>query len=409
MTKNKLSPMMAHYKKLKEKYADAILLYRLGDFYEMFFEDAVEASKILDLTLTGRDCGLEKRAPMCGVPHHAADNYVSRLINAGKKVAICEQLTQPGEQKGMVKRDVVRVITPGTVTEEDMLDKSKNSYLVSVVMLNQKFSLAWIDITTGEFNVRDFEGDKDALDVEDFLLSISPKEIIANSIMADIASDYASVKTSKMVKVMPYYDYSFDFDLAKKVLLKQMGAYDLSALGLEDKKLAVCAAGGLLDYINNTQKRSLCHINKINYIRSNSYMYLDFNTKRNLELFETMTERKKTGSLYWVIDRTQTAMGARLLRNWLNSPLQTIEDIQKRQFAVRELVKNNKLKEMTGMLLANIRDIERIVTKISYFNIMPRDCLALKESIKQIEPIKKLLSLAKSEQLLSINEKLEIF
>ncbi|MGB4033865.1 MAG: hypothetical protein WBM21_03390, partial [Christensenellales bacterium] len=310
MSKYKLSPMMRHYKELKEKYPDTILLYRLGDFYEMFFEDAIESSKILDLTLTGRDCGLEKRAPMCGVPYHAVDNYIARLINAGKKVAVCEQLSQPGDQKGMVKRDVIRVITPGTVAEEEMLDKSQNNFIAAAVCFNNRFSTAWLDISTGEFYVKEFEEDKDALDVEDFLLTISPKEIISNAIMADIGCEFASVKTSKLVKFNAYYDYAFNFDLAKKSLLKQMNAYDLSALGLEDKKLAVSAAGGLLDYINNTQKRSLCHINTIKYIRTNTYMYLDINTKRNLELFETMAERKKFGSLYWVLDHTQTAMGA---------------------------------------------------------------------------------------------------
>lgn len=408
MSKYKLSPMMRHYKELKEKYPDTILLYRLGDFYEMFFEDAIESSKILDLTLTGRDCGLEKRAPMCGVPYHAVDNYIARLINAGKKVAVCEQLSQPGDQKGMVKRDVIRVITPGTVAEEEMLDKSQNNFIAAAVCFNNRFSTAWLDISTGEFYVKEFEEDKDALDVEDFLLTISPKEIISNAIMADIGCEFASVKTSKLVKFNAYYDYAFNFDLAKKSLLKQMNAYDLSALGLEDKKLAVSAAGGLLDYINNTQKRSLCHINTIKYIRTNTYMYLDINTKRNLELFETMAERKKFGSLYWVLEHTQTAMGARMLRNWINSPLQDIAYIEKRQNAVKELVKNSRFREMLGCLLSNIRDIERIVTKISYFSIMPRDCIALKESIKQIEPIKKLLSSTKSQLLIDINENLEV-
>lgn len=408
MKNYKLSPMMEHYNNLKEKYADAILMYRLGDFYEMFFDDAIKASKILDLTLTGRDCGLEERAPMCGVPHHAVDNYISRLISSGNKVAICEQLSEPGDQKGMVKRDVIRVITPGTVTEEEMLDNTSNNYLVAAIKQNNAFALAWLDITTGEFNVKDFDKNKDALDVEDFLMTLSPKEIISNSEMADISDDFVSVKTSKMVKFYPYYDYSFHFDNARETLLKQMNCFDLSALGLQDKKVVVCAAGGLLDYINTTQKRSLSHINAIKYIKTYDNMFLDYNTKRNLELFETLSEKKRYGSLLWVIDKTKTSMGARQLKSWLNAPLQNIDEIIKRQDAVQELIKNASMREMLSCLLANIRDIERIVTKISYFSIMPRDCLALKESIKQLSPIKKLLFNAKSELLTAIYSKLEL-
>lgn len=399
---------MVHFKELKEQYNDSILLYRLGDFYEMFFEDAIKASKILDLTLTGRECGLEERAPMCGVPYHAVDNYISRLIASGCKVAICEQLSQPGDQKGMVKRDVVRVITPGTVTEEDMLDNRSNNFLVAVVSIKDRFSLAWIDITTGEFNVKDFDEDKDALDVEDFLLSISPREIIANSEMIFSSKDYVSVKTSRLVKISPYYDYSFHFDNAKKTLLAQMNTFDLSALGLEDKKNAVCVAGGLIDYINNTQKRSLSHINTIKYIKTFDSMYLDYNTKRNLELFETLADKKRYGSLLWVLDKTKTSMGARALKSWLASPLQSIDEINKRQEAIGELIKNASMREMIGCVLSNIRDIERIVTKISYFSIMPRDCIALKFSITQLPTIKKLLNNGKSRQIIAINEKLEV-
>ncbi len=407
MSDKKLSPMMAHYKKLKAKYADCILMYRLGDFYEMFFEDAVTASKILDLTLTGRDCGLDERAPMCGVPYHAVDNYIARLINSGNKIAICEQLSQPGDQKGMLKRDVVRVITPGTVTEEEMLDSGSNNYLVAAGVFNNTFAVAWLDISTAEFCVKDFEKNKDALDVEDFLLSLSPKEIIANTKMADIGNEFVSVKTSKMVKLSPYYDYSFDYDNAKKTLLAQMNAYDLSALGLQDKKAAVCVCGGLLDYVNATQKRNSSHINTIKYQKNYEYMFLDFNTKRNLEIFETLAEKKRYGSLLWVIDKTNTAMGARQLKSWLNAPLQDVDEITERQNAVQELIKSSTMREMLICLLSSIKDIERIVTKISYFSIMPRDCLALKESIKQISPIKKLLFNSKSKYLTNIYQKLE--
>lgn len=408
MKKNKLSPMMAHYVKLKEDYKDCILLYRLGDFFEMFFDDAIKASKILDLVLTGRDCGLEERAPMCGVPYHAVDNYIARLVASGNKVAICEQLSEPTDQKGMVKRDVIRVITPGTVTEEDMLDTNSNNFLASVVKHKNTFAVAWLDITTAEFNVKDFSKNQDALDVEDFLMTISPKEIISDSQMVDISADFVNIKISKLVPFTPYYDYSFDFDNASQALLKQMNCFDLSALDLKDRESAVCAAGGLIDYINNTQKRSLSHINSIKYIQTYENMFLDYNTKRNLELFETLSERKKYGSLLWVLDKTKTSMGARQLKNWLNAPLQDITEIAKRQDAVQELIKNANMRDMLSALLSNIRDIERIVTKISYFSIMPRDCLALKESIKQFSPIKKLLFNSKSELLTTIYSKLDL-
>ncbi len=408
MAENKLSPMMAHYRELKEKYPDVIMLYRLGDFYEMFFEDAIKASKILDLTLTGRDCGLQERAPMCGVPYHAVDNYIARLIASGNKVAICEQLSAPGDQKGMVKRDVIRVITPGTVIEEEMLDNKSNNYLAAAFASKNSFAVAWLDISTGAFFVKDFEDGKDALDVEDFLLTLTPKEIIGNSDMADFGADFASVKTAKLVKVSPYYDYAFDFDNAKLTVLKQMQAYDLYALGLENKKTAVSAAGGLLDYITNTQKRSLSHINSIKYIKSSDAMYIDFNTKRNLELFETLAEKKRFGSLIWVIDKTKTSMGARQLKSWLSAPLQNIEEITGRQEAVQELVKNTSFRELVGNALSNVRDIERLVSKISYFSILPRDCIALKESIKQLPTIKKLLEKSKAALHRSIYEKIEL-
>ncbi|MDD4316447.1 MAG: DNA mismatch repair protein MutS [Clostridia bacterium] len=408
MSENKLSPMMLHYKQLKEDYPDTILLYRLGDFYEMFFDDAVTASKLLDLTLTGRDCGLQERAPMCGVPHHAVDNYISRLISSGNKVAICEQLSQPGDQKGMVKRDVIRVITPGTVIEEDMLDNKSNNYLAAAFSAKNAFAVAWLDVSTGEFFVREFEEGKDALDVEDFLLTLTPKEIIGNAEMADYSRDFASVKTSKLVKVSQYYDYAFDYDNARLTLLKQMNAFDLFALGLDNKKNAVSAAGGLLDYIINTQKRSLSHINAIKYLKNSDSMYIDFNTKRNLELFETLADKKKYGSLIWVIDKTKTSMGARQLKSWLSAPLQSLDEIHKRQEAVQELVKNTAFRELLGNTLAGVRDIERIVTKISYFSVLPRDCIALKESIKQLPKIKKLLEKSTAAQHHIIYEKIEL-
>lgn len=394
---SKLSPMMEHYNSIKEQNPDAIILYRLGDFYEMFFDDAVKASKILDLTLTGRDCGQEERAPMCGVPYHAVDNYIARLLAAGEKVAICEQLTNPGDQKGMLKRDIVRIITPGTNTIEEMLDGSVNHYLVSVVKgkVETSFAVAMLDIITGEFKVKKFN-DAVLTDIEDFLLNITPSEIIAVSSLCDEARKLSSVVCERLVKFTAFYDYSFDYSNAKERLLKQFGAYGLEALGLNGEELAVCALGGLLEYVVNTQKRSLTHISVPKFEESEDEMYIDFNTRKNLELTETLSDGKRNGSLIWVIDKTKTGMGARKLRNWLLHPLQSIEAIEKRQNAVAELVRNNSLRNGLGLILSNIKDLERLVTKISYGTITPRACLALSSSLDELPRIQKFLSKTKS-------------
>lgn len=402
---SKLSPMMEHYKNLKENYPDTIMLYRLGDFYEMFFEDAVKASKILDLTLTGRDCGLEERAPMCGVPYHAIDNYISKLISAGCKVAICEQLSNPGDQKGMVKRDVIRVITPGTVTDEDMLDKTRNNYLVSVYREKENYAIAWTDITTGEFNVKEFH-DTDNEAIEDFLLNISPSEIIAQHALCGEFINYPSVQSGKMVNFTPYYDYAFNFDTAQNNLKKQFGVFGMEGLGLENKPLAVSASGALSDYITVTQKRNLDHINNITYVHDKDIMYLDYNSKRNLELTETIADNKQYGSLIWVLDNTKTNMGSRRLRNWLLNPLQNIDEIVKRQESIAELTKSVSMRSVLGASLTKIKDIERLVTKISFYTILPRDCLALKESLLQIPNIKKCLDKSRAPYTCALNQAL---
>ena len=404
----KLSPMMAHYKELKKKYSDTILLYRLGDFYEMFFDDAKTASKILDLTLTGRDCGLEERAPMCGVPYHAVDNYVTRLLNAGLKVAICEQLTNPGDQKGMVKRDVVRVITPGTNTNEEMLDATVNHYLCSVAGFKKDYAVGLLDIVTGEFSVRSFP-ESVLSDVEDYLLSNAPSEIISDSATAAEGRLLNSVISEKIVKFTPYYDYAFDFDNACAMLKKHFGVFDMDALDLADKKAAVCAAGGIIDYVYNTQKRSLGHIKNLSVVGDKNVMTIDYNTRRNLELTESQADNKKAGSLLWVLDKTKTGMGARLLRHWVLNPLTSAEAIEERQQAVGELIKNASVRSSIGSLLSEVRDLERLVTKISYGTILPRDCLSLSASLKIIPFLKQALSKLKAPLINTLNEKLGDF
>lgn len=402
---NKLSPMMEHYKELKENYPDTIMLYRLGDFYEMFFDDAIKASKILDLTLTGRDCGLEERAPMCGVPYHAVDSYIAKLVANGVKVAICEQLSNPGDQKGMVKRDVIRVITPGTVTDEDMLDKAKNNYLAGVFAEKDNYAIAWIDITTGEFKVKEFLGAKIEA-IEDYLLSISPSEIIAPRALCPRFLEFPSVQSEKLVRFTPFYDYAFDFDNAKKAIEKQFNVFSEEGIGLDGKILAICAVGALLDYINSTQKRSLEHITSVTYVLDKDVMYIDYNTKKNLELIETLNDNKNFGSLIWVIDKTKTSMGSRHLKNWLLNPLQDVKEINKRQESISELTKNLHIRSVLGATLLKIKDIERLVTKIVYNSILPRDCIALKDSLMQIPYIKKCIDKCRAPLTCSLNQAL---
>jgi len=401
MTKQ-LSPMMEHYKKIKKDYSDTIILYRLGDFYEMFFEDAVEASKILNLTLTGRDCGMEEKAPMCGVPYHAIDNYISKLILAGKKVAICEQLSTPNDQKGMVKRDVVRVITPGTVTSEDMLDQTKNNYIASVVNKNDDFTIAYLDITTAEFNYKELKNSSINI-LEDYLLNIAPSEIVVDRKMQLKLMELPTVISGKLTNITLYYDYAFDLDNATNTVKKQFKVFDVDAIGLNGRQLSVCAIGGLLDYVVGTQKHDLAHINNVSFIADKQTMYLDYNTQRNLELVQTQVDNQKYGSILWLLDHTQTGMGARRIRNWILNPLQNVDEIVRRQNGVLELYQKLVLRKNINQDLKNIKDIERLTSKISYFSINPKDCNALRDSLIQIELIKKHLTTITSDILRAIN------
>lgn len=392
----KLSPMMEHYKALKEKYADAILMYRLGDFYEMFFDDAIEASKILDLTLTGRDCGLDERAPMCGVPFHAVDGYISKLVKSGKKVAICEQLTAPGDQKGMVKRDVIRVITPGTVTDDEMLDATANSYLLALTQKRSGVGMAWADVSTGEIYVRELPS---SANLEDIVLSISPSEIITDSQIYSEVLDYEAVSLTKLPRPQSYYDYAFDKEVAEKSILNFYGINNLVSLGIDSGSLSVCALGGLLDYIGGTQKRKLNHMRAPQVIRLGDRMFIDFNTKRNLELTKTLYDSSKVGSLYWVLDRTRTSMGARALRKAIDEPYSRIEDINARLDGVEELFKNAFMREQLGEALSSIHDVERLCNRIAYGTISPRGAQSIAFSLKKLIFVKDALKKAKTMRL----------
>ncbi len=397
----KLSPMMEHYKSLKENYTDAIILYRLGDFYEMFYDDAIEASKILDLTLTGRDCGLGERAPMCGVPFHAVDGYISKLVKAGKKVAICEQLTAPGDQKGIVKRDVVRVITPGTVTDDEMLDATANSYLLSLTKNKNGIGMAWADVSTGEVYVRELSS---STNLEDIILSISPSEIITDSQIYGEVLDYESVSLSKLPRPQSYYDYAFDKAVAEKAVLGFYAINNLGAFDVESGSLALCALGGLLDYVGGTQKRKLSHMRAPIVMRSGDRMFIDFNTKRNLELTKTLYDSSKVGSLYWVLDRTRTSMGARALRKAIDEPYSRLEDINARLDGVEELFKNAHMREQLGEALSSIHDVERLCNRIAYGTITPRGAQSIAFSLQKLIFVKDALKKAKTIRLSLLRE-----
>jgi len=397
---------MEHYLSIKKDYPDTVMMYRLGDFYEMFFEDALEVSKLLDLTLTGRDCGLSERAPMCGVPHHAVDNYIAKLIKAGKKVAICEQLSSPGDQKGMVKRDVIRVITPGTVTSDDMLEASTNNYILSVFATPKTAALAWLDVSTGDLKAVELR-DETAGRLEDLSLSIAPSEIICNTEGCERLKYTEAVTTGKLPRPQNYYDYAFDIDNAGKTAREFYKVFTLSALELDTAPVALSAIGGLLQYVESTQKRSLSHIMPPKIVRQSGQMFLDYNTKRNLELTETLTDKTRTGSLLWVLDKTRTNMGARCLRRWIQEPLQDAAEIRLRQQAVGELVKNRELRAEFMSILGGIRDVERLCNKLAYNNINPRECLAVGYSLKQIPLVKKLLGKAKADFLTNLNRCLD--
>ena len=391
-----LSNMMKHYLSVKEKYPDCIIFYRLGDFYEMFFEDAVEASKVLDLTLTGRDCGLENRAPMCGVPFHASENYIAKLVENGYKVAICEQLTEP-KPGTLVQRDVVRVVTPGIVMDESMLDKERNNYSAA---LNVEFkseisaSLAFCDVSTGEFVVEEIKGEESVVltSLDGILTRISPSELVCEESCLEKLNGLTSIKAKTIGYVGTYNKESFDVSALKTSLNEQFENVDLN-------KNELFIAGVLLEYLKSTQKRSLQHINKISNKNEKMVMGLDPTTIRNLELIETIRDHKKKGSLLSVIDNTQTCMGGRMIRNWLTAPSLSETEINSRLDSIEDLISNIIAREDLKRNLSKVSDIERIAGRIAYGNFNPKDALALKTTAKQLPEIKELLKNYKAKKL----------
>lgn len=399
-----LSPMMVHYCQTKCAYKDSILFYRLGDFYEMFFEDAKTVSRELELTLTGKDCGLSERAPMCGIPYHAAETYINRLIDKGYKVAICEQVEDPKTAKGIVKREVTRVVTPGTNLNMQELDEGKNNYLMAIVCVGDHFGISTADITTGDCYVTEIDEERKLWDeINKFL----PAEIICNDAFLVSGVDVDDLRNRLHISVFALESWYFGDDLCKQTLLEHFKISSLEGLGLADYDSGVIAAGSLFRYLLDTQKNTMEHMNKIIPYTTDRYMVIDSSSRRNLELVETLREKQKRGSLLWVLDKTKTAMGARMLRNFVEQPLIDADAINERLDAVTELNMQAMLREEIREYLNPVYDLERLVSRISYRSANPRDLLAFKMSLEMIPHIKNLLANFTSPLLVRINEQMD--
>lgn len=402
------SPMMQHYLETKEQYKDCILFYRLGDFYEMFFDDAITASRELEITLTGKDCGQKERAPMCGVPFHAVDIYVARLIQKGYKVAICEQLEDAKQAKGIVKRDVIRVVTPGTVIESNLLEEKKNNYIMSVYKKGVFFGIAICDVSTGDFYATQINQSNNFERLMDEISRFAPAEIIVNDLMYSTTEEIDKIKGRFGTFISLVQDTEFSEN--EQNILNSYTVIDNKGIKLENMKeklFIVTAINGLLNYLNQTQKTKLEHINTIQIYNTNKYMSLDINTRRNLEITERMRDKSKKGTLLWVLDKTSTSMGGRHLRRWLSDPLIDIKEINQRLNAVKELKDTLILRGDVIDGLKKVYDIERLIGKISYGNANGRDMISLKNSIYQLPLIKKILSNTKSELLNKLYNELD--
>lgn len=399
-----LTPMMQQYMAIKEQYKDCILFYRLGDFYEMFYDDALTASRELEITLTGKNCGQEERAPMCGVPYHAVDVYLNKLVAKGYKVAICEQAEDPKQAKGIVKREVIRIVTPGTNLSQQALDEGRNNYLMCLVYDNNQFGLAITDISTGDFYTTEVATLKELYDE---IHRFSPSEIICNDSFYMSGASLDDFKDRLHVSVSTLDTWYMDEAVSVQKIKEHFKVASLDGLGLTDFPSGTLAVGVLLLYLYETQKNTLDNLTKITPYRSGGYMIIDSATNRNLELIETLREKQKKGSLLWVLDKTKTAMGARLMRNWIEQPLIEKKKITARQDAVEELYNDMITREEIREYLNAVYDLERLVTRISYRTANPRDLIAFKTSLGMIPPVKQLLSQAKSAELKEIDERMD--
>ena len=383
-----LSPMMQHYVATKEEYKDCILFYRLGDFYEMFFDDAVKVSRELELTLTGKDCGLEERAPMCGIPYHAADTYINRLVEKGYKVAICEQMEDPKQAKGIVKREVVRVVTPGTTLDAQGLDESKNNYIMCIVCVGDSFGISLADISTGECMVTELDKERKLLDeINKFM----PAEIICNQAFLVSGVDTEDLRLRLGICINPLEDWYFDDDLCRRTLTEHFHTSTIEGLGIADYESGTIAAGALFQYLYETQKSDMAHMTSLTPYVTDRFMLIDSSSRRNLELVETLREKQKRGSLLWVLDKTKTAMGARLLRSYVEQPLIDAEEIEGRLSAVEALCDQAMIRDEIREYLQPVYDLERLISRISYQSANPRDLISFKTSLQMLPFLKQLL------------------
>ncbi|MFR1663164.1 MAG: DNA mismatch repair protein MutS [Blautia caecimuris] len=396
--------MMAEYVKTKQQYKDCILFYRLGDFYEMFFEDALTVTKELEITLTGKDCGLEERAPMCGVPFHAAETYINRLIEKGYKVAICEQVEDPKKAKGLVKREVIRVVTPGTTLDAASLDESKNNYLMSIVSMEDHFGCAIADISTGDCFLTEVDKPQKLLDeINKFV----PAEIICNDAFFMSGVDTDDLKNRLGICVFPLDAWYFDDSLCKRTLKEHFHVNTLEGLGIQDYDIGVIASGALFLYLQETQKSALSHMAGIRPYAAEKYMLIDSSSRRNLELVETLREKNKRGSLLWVLDKTKTAMGARTLRSYVEQPLIDAQKINRRLEALEELNKSPMLRDEIREYLNPIYDLERLISRISYQSANPRDLIAFASSLEMLPHIRQILKDFKTPLLTELYEDMD--
>lgn len=383
-----LTPMMQQYVELKEKYRDCLLMYRLGDFYELFFEDALVASRELEIVLTGRDCGLEQRAPMCGVPHHALQGYVDKLIKKGYKVAICEQLTDPALSKGLVERDVIRVVTPGTVTENGSLSETDNNYILSLHKQDERIGISYCDVSTGAFYAAECAADETLAGLLSEISRIQPSEIICSADDAPIMAKMAPWIKEQNIYISEYPSFAFERDIALGSLRDHFRIAGVSGFGIDENGPAVCAAGALIDYLKETQKNALSHINTIRLNSQIEYMALDMFTRSNLELTKTLREGKVRGSLFGVLDHTKTSMGARLLKRSIGEPLQNVHEIDERLDAVQEIASDPPMMDRIALSLDGVFDLERLITRIAYATLDARNGIAIKKSLAKLPELK---------------------
>lgn len=401
---NELTPMMKQYMQTKEEYKDCILFYRLGDFYEMFFDDALTASKELEITLTGKNCGLEERAPMCGIPYHAVESYLNRLVSKGYKVAICEQVEDPKTAKGIVKREVIRVVTPGTNLDTQGLDETKNNYIMCIVYMADRYGLSVADVTTGEYLVTELDSQTKLMDE---LYKFMPSEIVCNEAFYMSGLDLDDLKNRLHMAIYSLEAWYFDDALCRETLQEHFKVASLEGIGLSDYECGMIASGALLKYLEETQKNSLSHMSRLTRYATGNYMVLDSATRRNLELVETLREKQKRGSLLWVLDKTKTAMGARTLRKYVEQPLIDKKSIVKRLDAVAELKDNAICREEIREYLNPVYDLERLVGKITYQSANPRDLIAFQSSLSMLPSVKCILKDMESDLLKEIYEELD--